>query len=114
MTLSAAVSLEVVAGNKFEPRFTVTREGEVVDIGQMTPHFALTDIRGTNTFASTEDETAEATITDGEAGEFTTTVAGDITADLLGTYRWQADLEDALGDVETVARGFVTFIQDLI
>jgi hypothetical protein len=111
MTIVASVSLQYLAGNDIALEFTVSVDDEAIDISQMTPSFAIArDLA----VISTDDATATAEITDGPDGVFEVTITGEDTAALAGTYRWQADLEDALGSVSTVARGYVTFKQGII
>jgi hypothetical protein len=113
MTIVASVSLQYLAGNDIALEFTVSVDDEAIDISQMTPSFAIARDSG-SAVISTDDATATAEVTDGPDGVFEVTIAGEDTAALAGTYRWQANLEDALGSVSTVARGYVTFKQGII
>lgn len=58
--------------------------------------------------------TAVVTVTDLTGGLFEVEIDAADTADLLGTYRFEAQLTDTSGDVATVGRGFITFNRGIV
>jgi hypothetical protein len=111
--LSACISLSYVAGNDILLEFAVTDEEDVVaDISDFTVSFVVA--RDGAVALSTNESTAIALVTDGTEGLFTVSVNATDTEDLLGTYPFQAQLQDELGELTTVARGFITFTQNLL
>lgn len=114
MDLAESVSLRYVAGNSIDLEFTATRDGEPAPIGGVIARFVLSK-NGTPAVSTEDsDHSAVATLTDAGSGIFTVTVAAQYTQALLGTYQFQAELEDALGGIATVSRGFITFDRNLL
>jgi hypothetical protein len=112
--LATAISFSYVAGTDITLEFTVTDQDDVAaNIAGATPHFAAARA-GEAVALSTEDVTAIATITSAATGVFQVSIDAADTEDLLGTYRFQAQIEDASGDISTVARGFLTFTESLL
>lgn len=112
--LVAAVSFSYVAGTDITLEFTVTDEDdEVATILGSTIHFAMAKV-GEDPAISTAGGTAAGSITDAPGGKFQVSIDAADTEGLFGTYRFQAQLEDASGDIATVARGFMTFSKNLL
>lgn len=112
--LATSVSFSYVAGTDITLEFTVTDEDdEAANIAGATPRFAVARA-GEEAVLSTEDETAVAAVTSAATGVFQVSIDAADTVDLIGTYRFQADIEDASGDIATVARGFMTFRANLL
>lgn len=106
-----SVSLSYIAGNSVNIEFTVTnQDGESVDITDDDIRFVMA--RDDDVIISTDDSTATATAADG--GVFNVEIADEHTSLLKGTYRFQAELEDSAGAKATVARGFITFAENLL
>lgn len=115
MSLSSSVSLHYVAGNTVTLEFAVTDENDdAASIAGDTIRFILVD-SDSQIVLSTEESGSSVTTeaTNPSGGIFTVTIEDESTAALSGTYRFQAELEDALGDKTTVARGFLTFSPNL-
>lgn len=111
--LATSVSLSYVAGNDITLEFAVTDEdGNVANITGATPSFTVRRV-GRDAVLSTEDATAIAVITSAAGGLFRVSIDAADTTELIGTYRFQAEIEDASGDISTVSRGFVTFRENL-
>jgi len=115
MPLVAAVSLRYRAGDDVLLEFTVTRDGEPLSLSGMTPRFVAARKAGAAAAVSTEADppTATATVTNLAGGVYQVAIDDAVTAELLGTYEWQSEIEDANGDVQTVARGYLTFVPKL-
>lgn len=113
MGLVASQTLHFIAGNRVELEFTVELGGSAVPLSGMDIRFGAAN-SSLNMVLSTEDGSAVVTVTNAEQGEFTVTMESQYTAPLLGTYRWQCEIEDSNGGVSTVARGPLTFSQNLI
>lgn len=112
--LATSVSFSYVAGTDITLEFTVTDEAdEAANIAGATPSFAIARA-GEDAVVSTEGGTAAAVVTSAATGVFQVSINAVDTEGLLGTYRFQADIEDASGDIATVARGFMTFRASLI
>lgn len=113
MSLAASVSLQYIAGNTVELEFAVTDENDQpAIIAGDTVRFVIADNSGP--VLSTDDESVTATITNPSGGIFRIEIDEALTEPLLGTYRFQAQLEDVSGDVATVSRGFITFSKNLL
>lgn len=63
---------------------------------------------------STESAPATATATITETQQFTIAVEDEDTEDLLGTYRYSAEVEDVGGNKSEVAWGYLTFKPSLV
>ena len=115
MTLAAAQTLHYIAGNRVQLEFTVELGGSAIPLNGMDIRFVAAN-SSLDAVLSTEDssQSAVVTVTDAEGGEFTVTIEAQYTAPLLGTYRWQCEIEDSNGGISTVARGFLTFSRNLI
>lgn len=112
--LATSVSLSYVAGNDITLEFAVTNEdGDPANIGGATPRFVVARV-GEDAIISTEDATATAVITSASSGLFEVSIDAVQTVGLVGTYRFQAQIEDASGDIATVSRGFMTFRENLL
>ena len=102
------------AGDTVQLELTVTKDGEPVNLAGMSIRFAIAD--STGTIASTEDSGSDitVTVTDAEAGEYVVRIESALTATLLGTYRYQSEIEDGSGGIATVITDWITFTKDLI
>lgn len=103
------VSFVFMSGDPVLLEATVTRDGETVSLLGMTVRFAMARRPGDDAVISTADGNATATITDAANGVFQVGISSANTADLSGTYQWEADIQDSSGNSETVARGYMTF-----
>ena len=115
--LVSPVSLSFVAGDDLLLEFTVTdADDEVVNITGMTARFVVVRQIGDSAVISTEavPATATATLTTPASGIFQVEVDAAVTANLSGTYRFQAEVEDGSGDKSTVSRGYITFESDAV
>jgi hypothetical protein len=114
--LVTAVSLHHQAGNDLLLEFTVSRDGEAVDINGMTIRFVVRRTYDSDPVLTTEggDANAAVTLTAPMGGVFTVGADADATAGLSGTYRFEAQVEDGSDAKQTVARGFITFEPSLI
>ena len=106
---TAVESFYFVAGNTIKLEFTVTNEdGDAVDVTSDTVRFALkkgfTEVLGTD----------DVTVSHEETGKFVVTIQDEKTSALQGTLRYQCELEDSAGDRATVARGYITFSENLV
>lgn len=102
------------AGDTAQLKLTVTRDGEPVNLAGMSIRFAIAD--STGTIASTEDSGSDiaVTVTDAAAGKYVVRIEPALTATLLGTYRYQSEIEDGSGGISTVITDWITFTKDLI
>jgi hypothetical protein len=106
---TAVESFYFVAGNTIKLEFTVTNEdGDAVDVTSDTVRFALkkgfTEVLGTD----------DVTVSHEETDKFVVTIPDEKTSALQGTLRYQCELEDSAGDRATVARGYITFSENLV
>ena len=108
------MSERYVAGDTVQLELTVTRDGAPVDLTGMTIRFALGNHTGV--VGSTEDGSGHITVavTDAAAGEYVVRMEPALTSTLLGTYRYQSEIEDSSDGVATVVSGFLTFTADLV
>lgn len=108
------MSERYVAGDTVQLKLTVTRDGEPVNLAGMTIRFALGNHTGV--VGSTEDSSGHitVTVTDAAAGEYVVRIEPALTAALLGTYRYQSEIEDGSGGIATVITDWITFTKDLI
>lgn len=115
LELAGPISGHFFAGNDYEWEFTVTRDGAAVDITGMTCRFTMKRPRGSAYVRSTQDSpaTATATVTDGPNGVFVV-AAGDDDNELLGTYEYQAQIEDSSGNRSNVLHGYFTFKRNIV
>lgn len=102
------------AGDTARLELAVTKDGEPVNITGMTIRFALGNHTGV--VGSTEDSSGHitVTVTDAAAGEYVVTMLPALTSTLLGTYRYQSEVEDSSDGIATVLDDWVTFTRDLI
>lgn len=115
--LVAAVSLRYRAGDDLTLEFTVTdADDAAVDITGMTARFVVARKVGATAVLSTETspQTATAALTTPASGIFTVSMDAANTSGLAGTYRFEAEIEDTLGNKGTVAWGYITFDPQLI
>ena len=104
-------SFRLIAGNSVKLEFTVVDEGgNAVDISPDVIRFVLS--KGQETVI-TSDDVATITRPQASAGTFVVSIADESTQELLGTYLFQAEVEDTVGDRATVARGYITFSENL-
>jgi hypothetical protein len=99
--------------------FAVTDlDGVPADISGADIRMAVCEVESHTIVLSTEGGSPggsiSATITDAEHGLFEAAVTGNNTANLLGTYEWQAKIDDALTSTATVGQGYTTFIRTLL
>lgn len=111
MSLAQSVTIEKVAGDTIILVFSVTdADGVVVNITGYTLRWTARNMAGGVALSTAASPpTAIAAITDGPGGVYTVTVAAANTASLSGPYRWQSEIVDGGGVVQTVARGWLTF-----
>src|SRR5688572_6225047 len=113
----SAISQNYAAGDDLLLKFTVTVNGEVVDLTGMTITFVAARRIGFSAVISTEDTTPTATLVesdtgyliDPEQGTYGISIEGAVTQNLSGTYEFQSRVTDGSGAVATVARGYLTF-----
>jgi hypothetical protein len=108
-----------VAGDDVLLRFAVTDEaGDPANLTGTTVKFAAVKAERPQPAAAISTEgspvTAIVTVTDLTGGLFEVEVDAADTVDLLGTYRFEAELTDTVGDVATVGRGFITFKRGIV
>jgi len=112
--LTASVGLTHVRGDTLVLEFLVTDEaGAVADITGTTPMFALSELREEIPAVESPDN-ATATITSAAGGTFRVTVAASVTDDLSGLWVYQARLDDLSGNRQTVSRGTILFVDQVI
>jgi hypothetical protein len=116
MELSGPVSGHFFAGNDHEWEFTVTEDSVAVDITGMTFRFVMARRPGGTDVLSTESSpvTAVAAESTPLTGKFTITVTNADTESLLGTYQFQAQVEDLSGNKSNVLHGYYTFKANMI
>lgn len=116
MSIVAAVSLVYQAGKDVSESWLVTRDDEDVDLSGMTIRAAIAREIGSDPVLSSADETITLTAANQttNTGEFAWGWTQEASEDLSGTYRFEIEVEDALGAKETVARGFVTFKDNML
>jgi len=119
MAITANRSFEYIAGDDIRLSFTVTDlEGIPADIASVEIRVAICDVETHEVILSTEGGSPggsiETDLTDPDYGLFDATVAGNYTADLLGTYEWQAKIDDTDTATATVGQGFITFSRSLL
>jgi hypothetical protein len=113
MELSGPVSGHFFAGNDHVWEFTVTEDDVAVNVTGMTFRFVMS--RGTAVLSTESDPvTAVAAESTPLAGKFTITVANTNTVGLIGTYEFQAQVEDLSGNKSNVLHGYYTFKENLI
>lgn len=108
-----------VAGDDVLLRFAVVDEnGDPANLTGTDVRFAAVKAERPQPAAAISTEsspsTAIVTVTDLTGGLFEVDIDALDTADLLGTYRFEAELTDASGDVATVGRGHITFKRGIV
>jgi len=116
LELAGPISGTFFAGNHRAWVFSVTQDGVAVNISGATGRFVMARKPGSDAALSTESspQTVTASITDAAAGEFTVSVSADNTQNLLGTYLYQAQIEDSSGNKSNVLHGYFTFKKNMI
>jgi hypothetical protein len=117
LALTGPISGVFFAGNDYSWEFTVSLEGALVDLSGMTCRFVMARPGGFAPVISTEDTvpTAVATIgTPSTDGIFYISVSNADSADLLGTYEYQAQVENGMDHKSNILHGYFTFKQNLI
>lgn len=117
MSIGTLSPLKYVAGDSILLEFTVTdQDGAAAIITGDTIAFAVVKHAGDTPVITTEggSPTATGTITDGAGGIFQVSVLAADTVGLGGLYQWDAELTDATGGVQTVARGTMLFVGDVV
>lgn len=117
LTLAGPVSGVFFSGNDHAWDFTVTIDGVAVDIGSMTCKFVMKRPGFPDSVLSTEDTVPTAVATIGSPstnGVFTITVENAATIDLLGTYQYQAQVENGAGEKSNILHGYFTFKENII
>jgi len=115
--IRASTTLAYVAGDDILLEFTVTdQDGAVAIITGDTVRFAIARKPGHTPILTSESSptTVTPTITNGAGGVFQVAIDKTGTSGLLGTYHWDAELEDATGDVSTVSRGWIVFEPEVV
>jgi hypothetical protein len=113
----AAISQSYAAGDDLLLRLYVTRDGAPLDMTGMSFSFVVARRLEFEPVISTESTVPTATIVetnatyniDIAAGSFGVSILGTDTINLYGTYEFVSRVTDALAQVATVARGFLTF-----
>lgn len=116
LTIGVA-ALEYVAGDDVELEFTVTdQDGVVANITGDTVRFGIAPLLRGQSILGTETSPATATytLTNPSGGIFHVLIDGEDTADLLGVYRWQCELEDVSGGHQTILDGTITFTRQMV
>ena len=119
MAIAATRSFDYIAGDDIRLSFAVTDlEGVPADIDGVDIRVAICDVETHEVILSTEGGSPggsiETDVTDADYGLFDATVAGQHTADLIGTYEWQAKIDDTDTATATVGQGFITFSRSLL
>ena len=83
------------------------------DITGATARFWMARSRGGTLVMSTESPLANATCTVTDTEAFTLTITDEDTEDLLGSYAYDVELEDSLGNKTKAAYGFLTFVRQV-
>lgn len=111
--LVASVSLHFIAGTDVELEFTVTDSEGPVNLAGMDIAFVA---KRDEVVLSSEDssQSAAITVTDTAGGVFRVAVSADDTASLSGTYKFQVMITDGQGKTTPVARGYLTFSENLL
>ena len=113
--LVASVSFKYVAGADVDLEFTVTDEDDaVVNLSGASVEFIARRDLADDPALSTSDSTATASFTDQANGVFVVSLSSANTAELSGTYRFQALVQDSFDNVHVVARGYITFVPSLL
>jgi hypothetical protein len=115
--LTTIVNLQHKAGDDLVLGFTVTDEnGNVADITGAICRFEVARTVVAEPVLSTETSppTAEAEVTNPTGGAFEVRAEGSATDDFVGSYVWEAEVEDLSGGKSTVAQGLITFDRQLI
>lgn len=113
--LVASVSHHFLAGTDVVLEFIVTdADGDAVNLAGMDIAFAVG--RDGSTVLSTEESapTAMVTVTDSAGGIFRVSAEAADTESLSGTYRFLVQITDGAGVKNPVARGFLTFSENLL
>lgn len=116
LSLAGPISGVFFAGNDQSWQFTVTRDGVAVTITGMTLRFVMARRPGAT--AALSSETSPATVTcsivTAASGIWKAVVTAANTAGLLGTYQYQAQVEDGSGAKSNVLHGYFTFKQNMV
>lgn len=112
--LVASVSQHFIAGTDVVLEFTVTDGSDPVNLSGMDIAFAA-GRDGTNVLSTEESSpTATVTVTDAVGGVFRIAADASDTEALSGTYRFLVQITDGQGVKNPVARGFLTFSENLL
>ena len=119
MAIAATRSFDYIAGDYIRLSFAVTDlEGVPADIDGVDIRVAICNVETHEVILSTEGGSPggsiDAEITDADYGLFEATIDGNHTETLLGTYEWQAKIDDVSTDTATVGQGFITFARSLL
>lgn len=78
--------------------------------------FGLFPMNGTDPVVASYGASPNATssVTVPSTGQVLNKIASDVSIALLGTYRWECEVDDVFGNRVVVAYGFATFRQKLI
>jgi hypothetical protein len=119
MSCEIVASFCYVQGDDVLLRFAVTDEnGDPANLTGTTVKFAAVKNERPQPMAAISTEsspvTAIVTVTDLTGGLFEVEVDAADTADLLGTYRFEAELTDTAGDIATVGRGLLVFRRGIV
>ena len=116
MELAGPASGVFFAGNDNTVTFTVTVDGTAIDIEGMTFRFVMARTPVATAALSTEVSPATATAaeSDAENGEFDVSWTDTDSAALIGTYQYQAQVEDLSGNKSNVLHGYFTFKENMI
>lgn len=106
-------SFSFISGNSIVLEFFVTDHDEnPVDITPDTVRFAIA--RGLSKVVSSDDSGVTVDLTEASQGKFKVRIPDESTSGLLGTYKYQAEIEDVSGDKATVASGYITFRENVL
>lgn len=99
------------------PITTVTETGAAKDLTGATVEFHMARKAGEPVVVSTTLSPANVTATirsPTTGGIIDVTIAASVTDTLIDSYYWECEAQDATGQKATVARGYVTFGQNII
>jgi hypothetical protein len=118
MTLQVAGPTSGVffAANDQSWQFTVTRDGVAVDITGMTLRFAMARRPGVTPALTSEGGTPTVTCSavTAASGIWKAVASAANTAQLRGTYQYQAQVQDGTGKKSNVLYGYFTFKPNLL
>ena len=111
-TLAGPISGNFFAGNDIELAFTVSVDGNPVDITGAITRFTLA--RDQYTIPVLVSADVDFSMGEAAQGKFQVFASAEDTEGLNGTYLYQAQVQDGSGNISNVLHGWFTFLPNIV